>query len=144
MKRFPHYRQHEQIDCGPTCLRMIDAYYGKRYSLERLREQCHISRLGVSMLGISEAAEKIGMRSMGVEISFKQLAEDAPLPCIVHWNQEHFVVVYRCTEKQVWVADPATSKLKYPLLDKQPQKGTGHRHCPATGTFAGVLQRRRR
>ena len=113
MKRFPHYRQHEQMDCGPTCLRMIAAYYGKRYSLERLREQCHISRLGVSMLGISEAAEKIGMRSMGVEISFKQLKEDAPLPCIVHWNQEHFVVVYRCTEKQVWVADPATSKLKY-------------------------------
>lgn len=100
MKRFPHYRQHEQMDCGPTCLRMIAAYYGKRYSLERLREQCHISRLGVSMLGISEAAEKIGMRSMGVEISFKQLKEDAPLPCIVHWNQEHFVVVYRCTENK--------------------------------------------
>ena len=59
MKRFPHYQQHDQMDCGPTCLRMIAAFYGKHYSLERLREKSFITRLGVSMLGISEAAEKI-------------------------------------------------------------------------------------
>ena len=82
MKRFPHYQQHDQMDCGPTCLRMIAAFYGKHYSLERLREKSFITRLGVSMLGISEAAEKIGFRTMGVQISFQQLLEDAPLPCI--------------------------------------------------------------
>ena len=88
MKSFPHYQQHDQMDCGPTCLRMIAAFYGKHYSLERLREKSFITRLGVSMLGISEAAEKIGFRTMGVQISFQQLLEDAPLPCIVHWNQQ--------------------------------------------------------
>lgn len=84
MKSFPHYQQHDQMDCGPTCLRMIAAFYGKHYSLERLREKSFITRLGVSMLGISEAAEKIGFRTMGVQISFQQLLEDAPLPCIVY------------------------------------------------------------
>ena len=91
MKRFPHYQQHDQMDCGPTCLRMIAAFYGKHYSLERLREKSFITRLGVSMLGISEAAEKIGFRTMGVQISFQQLLEDAPLPCIVHWNQNTYL-----------------------------------------------------
>ena len=113
MKRFPHYQQHDQMDCGPTCLRMIAAFYGKHYSLERLREKSFITRLGVSMLGISEAAEKIGFRTMGVQISFQQLLEDAPLPCIVHWNQQHFVVVYRMSKGQVWVADPGAGKVKY-------------------------------
>lgn len=65
------------------------------------------------MLGISEAAEKIGFRTMGVQISFQQLLEDAPLPCIVHWNQQHFVVVYRMSKGQVWVADPGAGKVKY-------------------------------
>lgn len=101
------------MDCGPTCLRMIAAFYGKHYSLERLREKSFITRLGVSMLGISEAAEKIGFRTMGVQISFQQLLEDAPLPCIVHWNQQHFVVVYRMSKGQVWVADPGAGKVKY-------------------------------
>ncbi len=113
MKSFPHYQQHDQMDCGPTCLRMIAAFYGKHYSLERLREKSFITRLGVSMLGISEAAEKIGFRTMGVQISFQQLLEDAPLPCIVHWNQQHFVVVYRMAKGQVWVADPGAGKVKY-------------------------------
>ncbi len=113
MKRFPHYQQHDQMGCGPTCLRMIAAFYGKHYSLERLREKSFITRLGVSMLGISEAAEKIGFRTMGVQISFQQLLEDAPLPCIVHWNQQHFVVVYRMAKGQVWVADPGAGKVKY-------------------------------
>lgn len=112
-KAFPLFRQHDQMDCGPTCLRMIAAFYGKHYSLERLREKSFISRLGVSLLGISEAAEKIGFRTMGVQITFQQLAKEAPLPCIVHWNQQHFIVVYRITEKHVWVADPGAGKVKY-------------------------------
>lgn len=112
MKTFPHYTQHDAMDCGPTCLRMVAAFYGKRYSLERLREKSFITREGVSMLGISEAADKIGFRSICVQVSYKML-EDAPMPCIVHWNQQHFVVVYRINDKQVWVADPGAGKLKY-------------------------------
>lgn len=112
MKSFSHYIQHDQMDCGPTCLRMVAAHYGKRYSLEGLREKSFLTREGVSMLGISEAAERIGLRSLCVQVGYERLRE-APLPCIVHWNQQHFVVVYRMDGRYVWVADPAAGKLKY-------------------------------
>lgn len=112
MKPFPHYHQHDTMDCGPTCLRMIAAFYGKRYSLEGLREKSFITREGVSMLGISEAAEKLGFRSICVQVTYEMLQE-APLPCIVHWNQQHFVVVYKMDSRHVWVADPGAGKLKY-------------------------------
>ncbi|RGN34312.1 peptidase domain-containing ABC transporter [Bacteroides oleiciplenus] len=112
MKHFPHYIQHDVMDCGPTCLRMVADFYGKRYSLEGLREKSFITREGVSMLGISEAAEKIGFRSICVQVGYEKLKE-APLPCIIHWNQQHFVVVYKLNDKHVWVADPGAGKLKY-------------------------------
>ena len=107
-----NFTQHDVMDCGPTCLRMVAAFYGRHYSLEGLREKSFITREGVSMLGISEAAEKIGFRSICVQVGFEKLKE-APLPCIIHWNQQHFVVVYKLTDKHVWVADPGAGKLKY-------------------------------
>ena len=79
MKRFPHYIQLDAMDCGPSCLRMIAKYYGKTYSLQTLRARSFITREGVSMLGISDAAEFIGFRTSGVRITFKQLVEDVPL-----------------------------------------------------------------
>ena len=108
----PYYPQHDAMDCGPTCLRRVAAFYGKCYSLEGLREKSFITREGVSMLGISEAAEKIGFRSICVQVGYEKLQE-APLPCIIHWNQQHFVVVYKLNDKHVWVADPGAGKLKY-------------------------------
>ena len=124
--KFPHYSQHDAMDCGPTCLRMVAAYYGRIYSLENLREKSFITREGTSMLGISEAAENIGFRTTGVKVSFEEL-KTAPLPCIVHWNQQHFVVVYdiKAPSKPslssrrgaggevVFIADPAAGKVKY-------------------------------
>lgn len=114
---FPHYTQFDAMDCGPTSLRIIAQYYGKHYSLENLRERCHISREGVSLLGISDAAEAIGFRTTGVKISWEQLRDEANLPCIVHWNQQHFVVVYRIAKRNghwwIWVSDPASGLLKY-------------------------------
>ena len=108
---FPHYPQHDAMDCGPTCLRMVAKHYGKHYNVQTLRERSHITREGVSMLGISRAAESIGFRTMGVKIGFEQLRDEAPLPAIVHWNQVHFVVVYRISGKKgqekVHVSDPA-------------------------------------
>ena len=92
IKKFPHYLQPDSMDCGPTCLRMIAKHYGKNFSLQTLRARSFITREGVSMLGISDAAEFIGFRTTGVRISFAQLLEDVPLPCILHWNQNHFVV----------------------------------------------------
>lgn len=117
MHKFPFFYQHDHMDCGPTCLRMIAAHHGKQYSLEELREASNISRDGVSLLGISEAAEKIGLRSVGVYVDFEELKNEAPLPCIVHWNQQHFVVVYDIKQKRgkdfVYVADPGAGKIKY-------------------------------
>lgn len=117
MRRFPHYLQFDAMDCGPTCLRMIAKYYGKSYSLETLRSRCFITREGVSMLGISDAAESIGFHTSGVRISLKQLKEDMPLPCILHWNQNHFVVCYAIDKKKdgyhFHIADPASQLVTY-------------------------------
>lgn len=110
--RFPFYKQFDIMDCGPTCLRMIAKFYGKQCSLQSLREKCQIQRDGVSLLGISKAAELIGMQSLAVKIGFEDLKKNALLPCIVHWDQSHFIVVYKISEKYVWVADPGKSKLK--------------------------------
>lgn len=116
---FPHYHQQESADCGPACLRMIAKYYGRQYSLEMLRSHSFISREGVSMLGISDAAEYLGMHTLGVKVSFEQLANEAILPCILHWNQNHFVVCYGIRRKRfsddykIYIADPASQKLCY-------------------------------
>lgn len=107
MASFPFYIQHDSMDCGPTCLRMIAKYYGRSFNLQTLRERCFITRGGVSLLGISDAAESIGFRTMGVNITFEQLVNDAPLPLIVHWKQNHFVVVYKIKKDKVFIADPA-------------------------------------
>ena len=116
--RFPHYQQLDRMDCGPSCLRMIARHYGKSYTLQTLRERCFITREGVSMLGISDAAESIGMRTLGVRTSFDSLVDDARLPCILHWNQNHFVVCYkarrhRSGKVELYIADPASQKTVY-------------------------------
>lgn len=117
MNNFPHFQQLDAMDCGPTCLRMIARYYGKVYSLETLRKLSYITRAGVSMLGISDAAESIGFKTMGVRISMKQLVNDMPLPCILHWNQRHFVVCFKIYKTRhgyrFHIADPASKKISY-------------------------------
>ncbi|WP_142683874.1 peptidase domain-containing ABC transporter [Chitinophaga polysaccharea] len=120
--KFPFYRQYDVMDCGPTCLRMIAKYYRKSYFLAQLRNLAYISRDGVSVLGISEAAEKIGFRTLATKINFEQLTGQAPLPCILHWNQEHFVVlppqrrgIWRNNTKLL-LADPAHGLIR---VDKE-------------------------
>ncbi|HYC83744.1 MAG TPA: peptidase domain-containing ABC transporter [Chryseosolibacter sp.] len=112
-KSFPFYKQHDQMDCGPTCLRMIAKHYGKSYSLDFFRTRAFLGREGVSLLGISEAAESIGFRSLGVKITFEKLIDGAPLPLVVHWNQNHFVVVHKIKGKEIGVADPASGMQKF-------------------------------
>ncbi|CAK7051595.1 MAG: Lactococcin-G-processing and transport ATP-binding protein LagD [Petrimonas sp.] len=119
---FTTYTQLDAMDCGPTCLRMIAKHYGRHYSLETLRQYSFITREGVSMLGISDAAEHIGFRTSGVMISFEQLVKDAPLPCIVHWKQNHFVVVHNIKKDKkaghrIYVADPALGLVTYDEVD---------------------------
>lgn len=101
------------MDCGPTCLRMVAKHYGKNISLQQLRQLTQTTRSGSSLLGISDAAEKIGLRTLGAKITFEKLLEEAPLPCIAHWNQNHFVVIYKIKKDQVYIADPGHGLLKY-------------------------------
>jgi ATP-binding cassette subfamily B protein len=116
-KPFPFYRQLDQMDCGPSCLRMVASYYGREYTLQYLRERTFIDRRGVNLLGISEAAEQIGMDTRAVKMAFEGEGDrpgllDAPLPAIAYWNQQHFLVVYKANKKNVWVADPGEGKFK--------------------------------
>lgn len=117
MKSFPHYKQLDKMDCGPACLRMIAKFYGKHYSLQTLREHSYISREGVSLMGLCDAAESIGFRTTGLRITLEQLESDVPLPCILYWNQNHFVVCYGVKKRRgnycFQIADPANSLLDY-------------------------------
>ena len=106
------------MDCGPSCLAMIVKYYGKDVSIEQLRKICSLGKDGVSLLGISKAAETIGLKTIGGRLSLNTLAHEIPLPCIVHWNQNHFVVVYKIKKHNkekytVYVADPGKGHVTY-------------------------------
>lgn len=105
------------MDCGPSCLRMIARYHGKKFSVQQLREQSFIQRTGVNMQGISEAATSIGMRATGIRTTIDKLKQQSRLPCILHWNQIHFVVLYNIVQKKgktyFYIADPAYGLLKY-------------------------------
>ncbi|WP_316933303.1 cysteine peptidase family C39 domain-containing protein [Pedobacter lusitanus] len=100
LKNFPHYRQADTKDCGPTCLRIISKYYGKNISLQQIRNLSETTRAGSSLQGLSVAAESLGFRTLGAQIDFKTLVEEVPLPCIVHWNKNHFVIVYKIDKKK--------------------------------------------
>lgn len=113
LKNFTFYKQPDQMDCGPTCLRMIAKHYGKNFTIQRLREISGINREGVSLLGISEAAEKVGFRTTGCKLGLNQLKE-IDLPAILHWGQNHFVVLYKVKGKDTYcVADPAKGLIEY-------------------------------
>lgn len=112
-KKFPHYTQPGEKDCGPTCIRIISKFYKKNLTLQTLRNYSETTREGSSFLGLSEAAEKIGFKTLGVKINFQTLEKEVPLPCIIHWNKYHFVVVYKITKNTVYVSDPAHGLLEY-------------------------------
>lgn len=111
-RKFPYYKQLNAMDCGPTCLRMIAKSYGKHYNADTLRQIAGFNRAGVSMLGISDTAEKIGFRTRGVKIKLEQL-EEAPLPAILHWQQNHFVVLADVKKRKTKIADPDKGIIEY-------------------------------
>lgn len=116
-EQFPFYKQFDRNDCGAACLRMISRHYGRHFSAEFLRERTHMDRQGVTLIGIADTAEKIGFRTLGIKVGFAQLQDNIPLPCIAHWKQDHFLVVYKIHKKQVYVADPAVGKTVYKQED---------------------------
>lgn len=103
---FPYYQQLEALDCGAACLRMVAKHYGRNYSLEYLRERTHLSREGVSLAGISDGAEAIGLQVLALPITLEQLRDEIPLPCIIPWGEDHFVVLHEIKGDKFLIADP--------------------------------------
>ncbi len=112
---FPFLLQRNQMDCGPTCLYMVCKYYGRSFNIEKLRELTEIGKEGVNVLGISDAAEKIGYRTQAVHLNITELKE-AKLPCILHWQQNHFVVLHKIKHNQFYIADQGSGLI---TLDKK-------------------------
>lgn len=114
---FTFYRQHDAMQCGITCLKMVCKYYGREYSLDELSKLCSTSRAGVTLLGINEAASELGFRTFCGKPTIEQLT-GAPLPAILHWNQNHFVVLYKVKKlrngkHRYYIADPGRDLLCY-------------------------------
>lgn len=112
-KKFPFYKQPDAKDCGPTCLKIISKYYGKNLNLQKIRKFSETTRDGSSLLGLSDAAEKIGFKTLGVKFDFHSLKNEVSFPCIIHWNKYHFVVVYKISKNIIYVSDPAHGLLEY-------------------------------
>ena len=112
IKRFPHYIQSESKDCGPTCLKIVAKHYDRLLNIQTLRELSETTREGSNLLTLSDAAESIGFRTLGVKVSVNDLLE-APLPCVLHWNSNHYIVLYKIKKKRYYISDPAYGLIEY-------------------------------
>ena len=116
LRKYPFQRQYDTMDCAPACLKMVAEYFGKIYSLQYLRDQCYLNREGVSLLSLNDAAENLGMHTLMANVPLETLVNDAPLPCILHWNQHHYVVLYKVkNRKKFIIADPGHGLVKVDL-----------------------------
>lgn len=109
-RNFPLSIQENPEDCGPTCLKMISEYYSKNIDKKEIQILSKMGANGTSLLHLSEAAENMGFRSLGIKVTFTQFL-DIPFPAIIHWKSHYFSIVYRATNRKVWIADPGIGKL---------------------------------
>jgi ATP-binding cassette, subfamily B, bacterial len=116
-KPFPIYLQHDLRDCGIACLRMVGKHYGMSYSAQHLRSILIPSGDGITLFELGEGAEKLGLRSFAARVSLSQLSDTVPLPCIVYWEENHYVVVYKIGKKHVWIGDPAEGLRKLSIQE---------------------------
>jgi ATP-binding cassette subfamily B protein len=117
LKTFPHYTQADAKDCGPTCLKIIAKHYGKALNIEALGRLSETTKVGSNLLNLSDAAESLGFRALGVKLNIEKLLE-APLPCMLHWNANHYVVLYKIkSTKQkvdkIFISDPGFGLVEY-------------------------------
>ncbi|ASZ11357.1 peptidase domain-containing ABC transporter [Chitinophaga pendula] len=144
MRVFRHFSQLELSDCGPACLKMILRYYGKDCDLLYLRDLCTVTRTGVSMGDIVNAGRALHFNCMAVQTTPEALMEKATLPCILHWRQDHFVVLYRISSRYFYIADPGYGKIRLPrhkfshLWKGTSDKGVALMLAPRE-TFEGLL-----
>ena len=116
MKKFPSYIQTESKDCGPTCIKIIAKHFKRTLSIQELRSLSETTREGSSLFNLSDAAESIGFRTLGVKVSYDEFKK-AVFPCIVHWNNNHYVVVYKIKKDIVYVSDPGHGLITYSKSD---------------------------
>lgn len=115
--KYPFYKQPDAMDCGPVCLKMVAAYHGKNLSMQHLRKLCRIGKQGTTMLDLIDAADNLGFKTLAAELPFSKL-DNVPMPCILHWQKEHYVVLYEVNDQYVYLADPAlNSKIKLNIED---------------------------
>ncbi|HRI20066.1 MAG TPA: cysteine peptidase family C39 domain-containing protein, partial [Panacibacter sp.] len=131
-KKFPNFKQHDEKDCGPACLRIISKFYGKTISADYLQEISSTNREGTSLLALSSAAEKLGFQPTGARLSFEDLNTANALPCIILWKQQHYVVLYKITAGSVYISDPASGLAKYSTEDFK-------KHWQIEGTHSGII-----
>lgn len=112
IKSFPHYKQIDKKDCGPTCLKTIARFYNKTIAIQKVRAISQTTRQGSSLWGLSDAAEKLGFRSLSVQLPLTAL-QQVPLPCILHWNKNHYVILYKIKRDIFYISDPAHGLLTY-------------------------------
>jgi len=112
MNNFPYFIQPDAKDCGPTCLKIVAKHYGRLLNIQKLRELSETTREGSNLLLLSDAAEKIGFRTIGARLNLKKF-EEVPLPCILHWNNNHYVVLYKIKNKRCYISDPAIGLINY-------------------------------
>jgi ATP-binding cassette, subfamily B, bacterial len=114
--KFPTVKQYDEMDCGPACLQIICKYYGKKFPLQYLREQCGTDKTGSSMLGIKNGASLLGFKATGIQIDINEIDETL-FPCIAYWNQSHFIVLYKIDKEKIYVSDPAYGLITYTKKD---------------------------
>ena len=115
-KSFPFYKQADSKDCGATCVKIIAKHYGKVLNIQTLRVLSETTREGANLLNLSDAIEQIGIRTIGIKSSLNKFT-DAPLPCILHWNNNHYVVLYKIKNDAFYISDPAIGLIKYSKSD---------------------------
>lgn len=113
MKRYAFFKQPDSVDCGPTCIRIAARQLGKDISLQDLRDKTQVQKRGTNLLGISDAAEAIGLRTLGTKLSMDQLVNDVNYPCILYWDQNHFTILHAARKNKFVVADPAKGLISY-------------------------------
>ncbi|REC60474.1 peptidase domain-containing ABC transporter [Chryseobacterium pennae] len=111
--KFPHFTQLEARDCGAACLQIVSKYYGKFFNLDELRDICGVTKEGISVYDLCESAETIGLKALPVKVDFLKLKNEIPLPCIAHWRNTHFIVIYKVKDNKVFVSDPALGLITY-------------------------------
>jgi len=112
-------RQLDVMDCGATCLKMISQHYGKKFSINNLRQLCDKGQQGVTLLGINRAAEELGFKTFPVRLTTELFVKEAQLPCLVHWKGDHYVVVYKIRKNKIYIADPGAGKVVFSVQQFQ-------------------------